>query len=64
MRPPWQRMHSTQNLQWPVFMRFERKFFPLMLITKTAILERCPVTAEAAGSSPVVPAILFKHLQP
>jgi hypothetical protein len=22
------------------------------------------VTAEAAGSSPVVPAILFKHLQP
>src|SRR5262249_21339638 len=25
-------------------------------------LERCPVTAEAAGSSPVVPAILFKHL--
>jgi hypothetical protein len=22
-----------------------------------------PVTAEAAGSSPVVPAILFKHLQ-
>jgi len=28
------------------------------------ISERRTVTAEAAGSSPVVPAILLKHLQP
>jgi transposase len=47
----------------------EQNLSPRMRCAKRAICsvctsaDLCPVTAEAAGSSPVVPAIPFKHLQ-
>jgi hypothetical protein len=37
---------------------------PNRLILRGPAGDLPPVTAEAAGSSPVVPAILFKYLQP
>src|ERR1035441_10692850 len=44
-------------------MRISCKSFWVMPITKNAPLERCPVTAEVASSSLVVPAIPFNRLQ-
>jgi len=36
---------------------------PRVLVSGCKTISRRAVTAEAAGSSPVVPAILFKHFQ-
>ena len=41
----------------------QRLAAPAWNVSRWKVENACPVTAEAAGSSPVVPAILFKHLR-
>src|ERR1035437_10204229 len=51
-----------QNLQRPCPARVPGKLLIWRVGTYFSWLERCPVTAEVASSSLVVPAILFKEL--